>query len=175
MPKTSFYRTNKRKMNSRKTNKTTKINKTRNSVRKYKTKKHLVFQEKNLSNSNKSKIVKIFLEMINMVKLYHWKTHSFAEHKATDELYQQLSEKTDRFIEVLMGKDQSRIQLIEKHIDLLDPDSVKQFTERIHSYRSFLEDINIYFDKRNDSDLLSLRDDILADLNQFLYLLSMNK
>jgi uncharacterized protein YbbC (DUF1343 family) len=164
MSKTYFRRTNKRK-----------INKTKKYLRKIKTKKHGIFKENTISNSNKSKIIKIFLEMINMVKLYHWKTRSFAEHKATDELYERLSEKTDRFIEVLMGKDQSRIQLIENHIDLLDPDSVKQFTERIHSYRSFLEDINIYFDKRNDSDLLSLRDDILADLNQFLYLLSMNK
>ena len=26
-------------------------------------------------------VVKMFLEMLNTTKLYHWKTHSYAEHK----------------------------------------------------------------------------------------------
>jgi len=125
-------------------------------------------------DNTKSHLVKIFLEMINMVKLYHWKTHSFSQHKATDELYTRLSDNIDRFLEVLMGKDQSRVHMLETKIDLLDPDSVKEFKTRIHQYRDFLENINIYFDKRSDSDLLSIRDDILADLNQFLYLMSMS-
>jgi hypothetical protein len=30
-------------------------------------------------------IVPTFLHMLNTVKLYHWKTLSFATHKATDE------------------------------------------------------------------------------------------
>jgi hypothetical protein len=149
------------------------MNSRKKSLRKYKTKTHVVLKEGNIPNSTKSKIVKIFLEMINMVKLYHWKTHSFSEHKATDELHERLTEKTDRFIEVLMGKDQSRVDLIEKNIELLDPDSVKDFKDRIYSYREFLQDINIYFDTRNDTDLLNIRDEILADLNQFLYLLSL--
>jgi DNA-binding ferritin-like protein len=125
-------------------------------------------------DNTKSHLVKIFLEMINMVKLYHWKTHSFSQHKATDELYTRLSDNIDRFLEVLMGKDQSRVHMLETKIELLDPDSVKEFKTRIHQYRDFLENINIYFDKRSDSDLLSIRDDILADLNQFLYLMSMS-
>ena len=133
------------------------------------------FSQHTISNSKKSDIVKMFLEMINMVKLYHWKTRSYSEHKATDELYENLSEKIDRFLEVLMGKDQTRINLIESKIKLLDPNSTKLFKEQIFKYREFLEDIDIYFDRHDDSDLLSIRDDILADLNQFLYLLSMNK
>jgi hypothetical protein len=38
------------------------------------------------------------LEMIMMVKLFHWKTHSYATHKATDELYSKLNEHVDQFI-----------------------------------------------------------------------------
>ena len=29
-------------------------------------------------------ITVVFLEMLMMVKLFHWKTHSYATHKATD-------------------------------------------------------------------------------------------
>jgi hypothetical protein len=137
--------------------------------------KKVHFSQHTISNSKKSHIVKMFLEMLNMVKLYHWKTHSYAEHKATDELYERLSEKIDQFVEVLMGKDQTRINLIESKIKLLDPNTTKLFKDQIFKYRGFLEDIDIYFDRHDDSDLLSIRDDILADLNQFLYLLSLNK
>ena len=47
-----------------------------------KTRKH--YKKSNKTNSH---IVKVFLEVLNMVKLYHWKTHSYAHHQATDELY----------------------------------------------------------------------------------------
>ena len=138
-------------------------------------KKRVKFSEHIQPNSRKSDIVKMFLEVLNMIKLYHWKTHSFSQHKATDELHERISENTDKFIEVLMGKDQSRIQMIESKIDLIDPNKLTDFKDRIHKFREFLENMNIYFDKRNDSDLLNIRDEMLSDINQFLYLLSMNK
>ena len=166
---------------SRKQKKTNSNRKSRSKKMKYSLKskkshpKKVHFSQHTISNSKKSHIVKMFLEMLNMVKLYHWKTHSYAEHKATDELYERLSEKIDQFVEVLMGKDQTRINLIESKIKLLDPNTTKLFKDQIFKYRGFLEDIDIYFDRHDDSDLLSIRDDILADLNQFLYLLSLNK
>ena len=43
----------------------------------------------------------VFLEMLLMVKLFHWKTTSYATHKATDELYDKLNENIDSFIEIL--------------------------------------------------------------------------
>ena len=50
------------------------------------------------------KIVTEFLQTLNMIKLYHWKTESYAAHKATDELHEHLSKNIDQFVEVLMGK-----------------------------------------------------------------------
>ena len=127
-----------------------------------------------LENSKKANIVKMFLEMIHMVKLYHWKTKSFSEHKATDELHGRLSEHVDKFVEVLLGKDQSRVQMMTDKMDVLDTDNIKEFKDKIFKYRDFLMDMNIYFDTRRDSDLLNIRDEILGDLNQFLYLLTLN-
>lgn len=130
---------------------------------------------KNTNNRDKSHIVKVFLEVLNMVKLYHWKTHSYAQHKATDELYERLNENIDKFVEILLGKDESRIKMLEKRIDLVDAKNVKDFKSRIYEYRTFLTDINMYFDAKRDSDLLSLRDEILGDVNQFLYLMTFDK
>lgn len=130
---------------------------------------------KYLDNRKKSHIVRVFLEMLNIVKLYHWKTRSFAQHKATDELYGNLNEHVDSFVEVLLGKDQSRIHMVERNIELLDASSTKDFKTRIFEYRSFLTDLNIYFDASRDSDLLNIRDEILGDINQFLYLMTFDK
>ena len=130
---------------------------------------------KHTNNRDKSHIVKVFLEVLNMVKLYHWKTHSYAQHKATDELYERLNENIDKFVEILLGKDESRIKMLEKRIDLVDAKNVKDFKSRIYEYRTFLTDINMYFDDKRDSDLLSLRDEILGNVNQFLYLMTFDK
>ena len=124
---------------------------------------------------NKSHIVKIFIELLNMVKLYHWKTRSYAKHKATDELYQNLNKHIDEFVEIMLGKDQSRIKMVEKRIDLLDASSSAEFKRRIHEYREFLIDLNLYFGQGSDTDLLNSRDEILGDINQFLYLMSFDK
>jgi DNA-binding ferritin-like protein len=125
--------------------------------------------------NKKSHLVIIFLELLNMVKLYHWKTCSFSEHKATDELYDRMNEHIDKFVEVLLGKDQSRIHMVENRIDLLDVDKKSQFQERIFEYRTFLTELDIFFDKSRDMDLLNIRDEVLADINQFLYLMTFDK
>ena len=127
------------------------------------------------ANASKSHLVSVFLEMLNMVKLYHWKTHSYAQHKATDDLYTSLNANVDKFIEVLLGKDPKRIQMMEKKIDLIDPVNVTDFKSRIYEYREFLADMNVHFNETRDSDLLSIRDDLLADINQFLYLMTFRK
>lgn len=127
------------------------------------------------TNGQKSNIVRVFLEMLNVVKLYHWKTKSYAQHKATDELYERLNENIDKFVEILLGKDENRIKMIEKNCRKLDSLNKEDFKARIYEYRNFLTDMNIYFNSRRDSDLLSLRDEIVGDINQFLYLMTFDK
>jgi hypothetical protein len=144
----------------------------KNKSRKNKSRKQKIHT---INRMNKSHIVKIFIEMLNMVKLYHWKTHSYAQHKATDELYSRLNEHIDSFVEIMLGKDESRIKMLERRIDLLDSSNVLEFKNRIYEYRDFLTDMNLYFDQKKDTDLLNVRDEILGDINQFLYLMSFDK
>ena len=127
---------------------------------------------RSVDNKKKSHIARIFLEMLNTVKLYHWKTRSYAQHKATDELYEKLNGHVDTFIEVLLGKDESRIKMIEKRCELLDFNESKDFKDRIYDYREFLTDMGKYFDSKRDTDLLNIRDEILGDINHFLYLMT---
>ena len=59
-----------------------------------KTKRNI--KKSKLGGNKASKIVLTFLEFLNMIKLYHWKTRSYSQHKATDELYGRLNENIDK-------------------------------------------------------------------------------
>lgn len=149
----------------------------RNSINKHrKTSKNINLSKHTSSiKCAKSHIVRTLLEMINIVKLYHWKTRSFAEHKATDELHGSLNDNVDKFVEVYLGKDGSRVENWNKHLQIVQFDNASKFKDRIYEYREFLTNLNRCFDPKKDSDLLNIRDEILGDLNQFLYLSTFNK
>jgi DNA-binding ferritin-like protein len=120
-------------------------------------------------------IVTMFLQMLNTVKLYHWKTHSYSQHKATDELYTNLNENIDTFVEVMLGKTGSRVNLTEqKSLPLLDYTNLDGFQKEIEKYKHFLIDMNkdAGLNITNNSDLLNVRDELLGNLNQFTYLLT---
>ena len=128
-------------------------------------------KSKSMSSTNKyshANLVLMFLRMLNTVKLYHWKTSSFAQHKATDELYSNLNESIDSFVEIMLGKDGSRVNLTSvKSIPLHDYNDLSDFKQEVDMYKEYLKNLN-----KEGTDLLNIRDEILGHLNQFTYLLT---
>ena len=127
------------------------------------------------NNYTEQKIVTTFLQMLNTVKLYHWKTSSYAQHKATDELYANLNLNIDTFVEIMLGKTGGRVNLTgQKTLPLLDYTNVTDFVKEINRYKYFLNNMNNNsgLNITNNSDLLNVRDEILGNLNQFTYLLT---
>lgn len=135
-------------------------------------------RRKHSSNSLASfqkEITVVFLEMLLMVKLFHWKTTSYATHKATDDLYTKLNANIDGFIEILLGKSGSRIDLMSnKHIRLVDLTSQESLKREIEAFKGYLVslDNNAAMKRMSNTDLYNIRDTILGDMNQFLYLLT---
>jgi len=138
---------------------------------------------KNVSGFNKSYVLRNFqreitvqfFEMLLLIKLYHWKTHSYATHKATDDLYSKFNEHMDKFIEVLLGKSGMRIDLMNKRqISLYDLNNQDELVSKVNSFKGYLVDLtnNKAMKVMTNTDLLNIRDEILGDMNQFLYLLS---
>jgi DNA-binding ferritin-like protein len=131
------------------------------------------------SSSNKyshPNIVTMFLQMLNTVKLYHWKTSSYSQHKATDKLYSGLNDSIDTFVEIMLGKNGgSRLNLTDtKSIPLMAYTDVIDFKKEVEKYKDFLigmsDDATLCAD--SNSDLMNTRDEILGQLNQFTYLLT---
>lgn len=119
----------------------------------------------------KDTIFTFFFELQNNVKLFHWLTDSYAKHKATDQLYDDLNKTIDKFIEVYIGK-YGRLQNVNRELKLIkysDADFVNYLKRTI----KYLEGDFIGLISKNDSDLITLRDDLLIQINQALYLLSL--
>ena len=133
-----------------------------------------ISKKKSLTNAQKSQIVQSFLEILDSIKLYHWKTESYSQHKATDELHSKLSHLVDTFVETLLGKSSRRIDMLTKHIHLYDYNTTDTLKNKMFEFRQFLVDLNKIFSKK-DLDLLTIRDDMLVQVNQFLYLLTLDK
>ena len=127
------------------------------------------------SKYSDNEIVLKFIEILNIVKIYHWKTFSYPQHKATDELYESLNGRVDEFIETLLGKTGGRFNLTStKHIPFYDYTNVTKFKQCIETFKKYLVNMSNapYFKNPENSDLLNIRDEILGDLNKFTYLLT---
>jgi hypothetical protein len=131
-------------------------------------------KNRSIKHSLEESVVLTFIQILNTVKIYHWKTRSYATHKATDELYSKLNEHIDSFVEVLLGKTGDRVILPVHTIPLKDFSSVSDFKKELVLFKKFL--IGLNSDKAmkimSNTDLYNIRDEILGDVNQFLYLLT---
>jgi DNA-binding ferritin-like protein len=115
-------------------------------------------------------VILMFLELLNIIKLYHWKTKSFPEHKNTDDLYSSLNEKIDKFVEVLLGRMNTRPQQSLFKINAYNFSSTEELKKYILKIKKELVKMNYTF--KNENDLLNLRDEIMADIHKFEYLLT---
>lgn len=130
-----------------------------------------------VKDASEPNIVVYFLEMLHTIKLFHWKTTGYAIHKATDDLHSKLSESVDSFVEIMLGKHGGRIQLqSQTTLTVKDYASTAKdsFKKEIEEYKVFLQSLTNTLDASKDSDLLNIRDEMLGQLNQFTYLLTLN-
>lgn len=118
-------------------------------------------------------IIQVFFHMLLNIKLYHWETKMFSRHKASDELHGSLSDLIDKFIEVYMGR-YNRPEFNGSFNIKVKELNDSNIIEVLHKYIKFLKhDISKYV-KDSDTDLLNIRDEILAEFNKTLYLFTLN-
>ena len=120
-----------------------------------------------------AKDVQFFFMMRNQIKLYHWQTKLYSRHKATDAVLEALDKSVDRYVEVYMGK-YGRMKMntstATTTVKNLSETSIFNFINRSIQY---LNNELVAKLKETDTDLLNIRDEMLAELNQLLYLFSL--
>ena len=120
---------------------------------------------KTLKNVKLENTLDKMLEILMIIKIYHWKTNEYSAHKATDELYSSLNEHMDNFVEIWLGKNNKKLN-DTMNISITYLSNKKKLSTKIKSFIKHLEGLEL------DSDLLTIRDDIVGELNKFLYLLT---
>lgn len=118
--------------------------------------------------------VLIMFEFLLNFKLYHWNTNRFSRHKASDEIFQSSLSLMDQFVEVCIGKyGRSTVQIDKQQIDLRTPTD-EQALELLHALKHFLIDLAPHLSSKHDSDLLNIRDSLLSNVNQCIYLFTLH-
>lgn len=120
--------------------------------------------------SSDGDIVTSMMTIRDQIKLYHWQTRMFSRHKATDDLVAKLDLNIDTFVETYMGK-YGRPRVSKSiHLTNFSESAAKTFVAR---QRTFLSKVLPRKLTGEDTDLLNIRDTILGDLNQVLYLFTL--
>jgi len=130
-----------------------------------------------------------FFQIQNSLRFSHWRTNKYSTHKALDKFLEKFMSKIDKFIEVWQGK-YGRIEFSkekEKNIIIyqINTEDLTKYLDVIVGFLSGVKDKNCkkynycgisimdMIDK-NDTDLLSLRDEILSKVNKLKYLLTLS-
>ena len=113
-------------------------------------------------------IINKFLEVLNCVKIYHWSTQSYSQHKATDELYLELNKYIDEFVEIMLGKTKHRIKYMKIKSHKIN--NKKKFVAIMNEFKTFLISLNKNLHHIIDSNLINIRDEMLGIVDRILYL-----
>jgi DNA-binding ferritin-like protein len=122
---------------------------------------------------NLSSNVNAFLSIQIQFKILHWQTKGYARHMAFGEIYEQLDELIDEYIEVAMGKwgrfvvDEKLNTIVYKNLSEINMiDFLQEFKGKLYMLTTELN-------QEKDTDLLNLKDEILAKINKLAYLLTL--
>ena len=120
-----------------------------------------------------SQIVNFLFTFQTSVKLYHWMTTSFARHKAADFAVDKIIELGDQFMETYIGK-YGRPALAKRdsaiQLQAYDDQSVVNYLDKCIAF--LVTDVTKIL-KKEDMDLLNIRDEMVAALNQTKYLMTL--
>jgi len=104
------------------------------------------------------------LAMQNQMRIFHWQTESFAQHKAFGGAYEDLDGSIDKFIEIYQGKNgiQKSSGGYRIKLENLDSDPAAMIDVFIDYLKEELpKDL-----EDSDTDLLNIRDEMMGVLNQ---------
>jgi len=115
--------------------------------------------------------VATFFTLILEIKLYHWNTKIYSRHIATDTLFNTLLVLIDRFVEVYIGR-YNRPSEDNLHLKLKTYTDT-QMKELMNKFTYYLKNDISKMLKESDTDLLNIRDEMLAEIHKTLYLFTL--
>ncbi len=117
--------------------------------------------------------IHFFLNLRDQIKLYHWQTRVYSRHIATDKILESLEKSIDSYVEVYIGK-YGRSKISGKNASIVLHNLTDAGVARLVSAAiKYLQGPLTKTLKPNDTDLMNIRDEMVSDLNQLLYLFTL--
>ena len=117
--------------------------------------------------------ISFFFQLRTQLKLYHWQTRMYSRHKASDEVLEKLDELIDKYVEIYIGKYGRPKMDSSTNTTTVQNLSEGSVVKYIHKYIAYMNEPLVKRLKANDTDLLNLRDEMVGELNQLLYLFTL--
>lgn len=114
-------------------------------------------------------LIELFLEFLLNLKMYHWRTQSYSRHKASDDCFQKLQTLIDQFVETSAGSYGRKALLKSNGKCIIHSLNEKSIVKYVQNFKSILQKM-----KLRDSDLANIRDEMLTEVNQCLYLFTLD-
>jgi hypothetical protein len=111
-----------------------------------------------------------FLTIQAQLRILHWQTKSYAEHKALGKAYEGLDGLIDQFVEVHAGKYGNTLAKNNFQFTAVNYKDANTMA-LIDSYIAYLTNELPQVCKEGDTDLLNIRDEMLSVLNRTKFLL----
>lgn len=105
-------------------------------------------------------------------KFMHWQTMGDAKHRLYGDVYDKLGDLIDEFTEVMMGK-YGRPEFDSEFSLMFKDSSVMKMQTFMDEITEFLVSISDSLDSKYDTDLLNIKDEMLALINKSKYLLTL--
>jgi hypothetical protein len=116
----------------------------------------------------------LFLSYLNQLKVYHWQTFSYAQHKALGKAYEELDELMDQFVEVYYGK-YGKGDLSSSYPTITYSYNKTDVKKELGNLkRELLKYLRNELLQPSDSDLRNIVDEIEATINRLQYLLDLS-
>ncbi len=124
-------------------------------------------------NKNLDSNINFFLQTQFQLRILHWQTKGYARHIAFGDTYETLDGLIDSFVEVCMGKHGRFILQEENKIVKVENLTEVSIIDFLQSIKAKLIGMSAELSKENDTDLLNIRDEMLATINKLAYLLTL--
>jgi len=120
----------------------------------------------------KEEIILKLVQIQNQFRFMHWQTTGDAKHRAYGKAYDKLGDLMDDFAEAMMGK-YGRVEFEPEFSIMFQDLKSLNLQEFMDGITDFLVSITEMLDPKYDTDLLNLRDEMLALINKLKYLLTL--
>lgn len=112
-------------------------------------------------------VTEYFLSLLGQIKLFHWATMSYGNHKALDDLHGSMSDLVDKFVEVYLGRFKKQPVKIFG-IKMTATSDTSKLDKFLEGEREYLR--KMHGQLKTSSELQNIVDEMMAELDKAVYL-----